>query len=156
MALAEALLFAGVESVAIFFTPLVWSGCFLFIDGVVLKKTGNSYLATRRKEFFVMLPVSVIFWLAFEGYNLLLGNWRYVGLPQNRWIRVLGYTWSFATIWPAILETNELLVALGIFRNVKFRPLAFSKRMLNIFVLFGAIELLIPIFFPSPWWSILV
>ena len=36
--LAEGLLLAGVEVVATFFTPLVWSGYVLFIDGVVFKK----------------------------------------------------------------------------------------------------------------------
>lgn len=154
--LAEGLLFAGFKMMAIFFTPLVWSGYILFIDGIVFKKKGNSYLVTRQKEFFLMLPVSIIFWLIFEGYNLLMKNWHYVGLPQGLWIRIFGYTWSFATIWPAILETNELFSAYGVFKDARIRPLLFSIEVLNFLVILGAIELLIPIFFPSPWWGFLI
>jgi hypothetical protein len=153
---AEALLFAGVEIIAVFFTPLVWSGYILCVDGVVFKKTGESYLALRRKEFLAMLPVSVVLWLIFEGYNLLMKNWHYVGLPENLWIRTFGYVWSFATIWPAILETQELLLACGVFRKVKIRPLNFSSGILTTLIIFGAIELIIPILFPSPLWGILV
>ena len=154
--LAEALLFAGVEIIAVFFTPLVWSGYILCVDGVVFKKTGESYLAVRRKEFLALLPVSVVLWLIFEGYNLLMKNWHYVGLPDNLWIRVLGYTWSFATIWPAVLETHELLLAYDFFKQAKIGPLNFSSSILTALVIFGAIELIIPILFPSPLWGILV
>lgn len=154
--LAETLLFGGVRIVAVFFTPLVWTGYILFIDGAVFKKTGGSYLAARPKEFFVMLPVSAVFWLVFEGYNLFMKNWQYVGLPENLWIRGFGYIWSFATIWPAILETHELLLAFGVFKQATIRPLNFSSRALNGFVIFGAIELAIPLTLPSPLWGILV
>jgi len=154
--LAEALLFAEVEIIAIFFTPLVWSGYILCVDGVVFKKTGKSYLAVRRKEFLALLPVSVVHWLIFEGYNLLMKNWHYVGLPENLWIRTFGYAWSFATIWPAILETYELLLAYGVFKNANIRPIRFSSHALAGLVIFGAIELTIPIFYPSPWWGVLV
>lgn len=153
---AEGLLFAGAETVAIFFTPIVWSGYILFADAWVFKKRGDSYLVTRRKEFAAMLPVSVMFWLVFEGYNIFLENWRYVGLPDNFWIRLFGYGWSFATIWPAVLETNELLLGYGIFHNLQIRPLGFSNRLLNLFVAVGVVELTVPILFPSPWWGILV
>ena len=154
--LAEGLLLAGVEVVATFFTPLVWSGYVLFIDGVVFKKNGKSYLHVRRKEFFVMLSVSVVFWLIFEGYNLFMKNWQYVGLPDNLWIRVLGYTWSFATVWPAVLETHELLLTYDFFKQARIRPLIFSSSILTVLVIFGAIELIIPILFPFPLWGILV
>ena len=142
--------------IAVFFTPLVWSGYVLLVDGVIFKKTGNSCLGTRRKEFFAMLPVSVAFWLVFEGYNLFMKNWHYVGLPANMWVRGFGYTWSFATIWPAVLETQELLLTYSVFKQARIRPLNFSSHILNDFAIFGAIELVIPILFPSPWWGILV
>ncbi|MCI0331546.1 MAG: hypothetical protein L0196_11495 [candidate division Zixibacteria bacterium] len=154
--LAEVLLFIEFRPVGTFFTPLVWTGCILFIDALAFKKRGASYLVTRRREFLTLLPVSVLFWLVFEGYNLFLDNWRYVGLPENLWIRIFGYTWSFAAIWPAVLETNELLLAFGVCRTARIRPLDFSNRVLNVFILFGAVELLLPILFPSRWWGILV
>jgi len=37
-----------------------------------------------------------------------LDNWNYTGLPENWWLRMFGYAWAFATIWPAIFEGAEL------------------------------------------------
>ena len=73
--------------------------------------------------------------MVFEGYNIFLDNWRYVGRPENPWVRIFGYNWSFATIWPAVLETHELLLAFGVFTKVRIRPLFFSNRMRNVFVI---------------------
>jgi hypothetical protein len=47
-------------------------------------------------------------WLVFEFFNLFIDNWHYVGLPEHFWLRMLGYAWSFATIWPAIFLSAEL------------------------------------------------
>jgi hypothetical protein len=47
-------------------------------------------------------------------------------LPQNPLLRGLGYTWSFATIWPAVFETADLISALGSSRD-KRHPLASSS-----------------------------
>jgi hypothetical protein len=58
-----------------------------------------------------MAVLSIFLWLVFEAYNLRLVNWTYVGLPQNEYLRYFGYGWSFATIWPAVLETAEFLLA---------------------------------------------
>ena len=51
---------------------------------------------------------SIPLWLVFEGYNLIIRNWHYTGLPENFALRMFGYAWSFATIWPAIFEGAEL------------------------------------------------
>ena len=52
-------------------------------------------------------------WVIFELYNkYAIPNWHYVGLPETLLIRYFGYAWSFATIWPAIFETGELVVEL--------------------------------------------
>jgi hypothetical protein len=51
---------------------------------------------------------SIPLWLVFEFFNLYLDNWYYEGLPENWWLRMFGYAWSFGTIWPAIFEGAEL------------------------------------------------
>ena len=56
--------------------------------------------------------VSIPLWLVFEVYNLFIRNWYYVGLPENFALRMFGYAWSFATIWPAIFEGAELVAVL--------------------------------------------
>jgi hypothetical protein len=106
---AEALLFSGVRVVGIYFTPLVWSGYILFVDALNCLYHGSSLLVSRRREFLAMLPWSIFCWCLFEAYNLRLGNWTYIGLPDALLPRTLGYMWAFATIFPAVLETADLL-----------------------------------------------
>jgi hypothetical protein len=36
-------------------------------------------------------------------------GWRYVGMPNVFWQRLVGYVWSFATIAPAVFITRELI-----------------------------------------------
>ena len=60
-----------------------------------------------------MALVSVPLWVIFEQYNKhTLSNWHYVGLPETLLVRYFGYVWAFATIWPAILITAELVGAI--------------------------------------------
>jgi hypothetical protein len=146
---AEFLLLLKVKPVMIFFTPLVWTGYILFVDNLILKLQGKSLIYNRRKEFFVMLPISVILWLVFEFYNLFLDNWHYINLPERIWIRLIGYTWSFATIWPAILETAELFKVLHILDKIKIRERDISSRILKVSIALGVIFLITPIVFPS-------
>ena len=111
MAAGEALLFAGLPWVAIFFTPLMWTGYILLVDGWVAARSGSSWLTSRRREFGFLALLSVLAWLLFEVYNLKLVNWAYVGMPPQPWLRDLGFFWSFATITPAMFETADALAA---------------------------------------------
>lgn len=154
--LAEILLFAGLKLVGLFFTPVAWSGYILLVDALVFRAQSSSWLTTRRKEFLLLLPISIILWLIFEGYNQFIDNWHYVGLPENFFARVFGYAWSFATIWPAILETNEFLLVNGVFAKTRVRPFLFSRPALNLLLVVGPAFLAIPILFPSRWWAVLV
>jgi hypothetical protein len=110
---AEVLLFRRVPWVPIYFTPIVWTGYLLFADALVYSLRGSSLLAGSVRGFITLAACSIPLWLIFEAYNLRLRNWTYVGLPQNIFLRWLGYGWSFATIWPAIFETADLLSALA-------------------------------------------
>src|SRR3990172_3699302 len=102
----------GVAPVAIFFTPIAWTGYILWIDGAIYSLRGRSLLRNDPAEFVWLALCSIPLWLIFEAYNLRLDNWVYIGLPSNWWLRQLGYAWSFATIWPGIFETAMLLRAL--------------------------------------------
>jgi hypothetical protein len=108
---AEALLFAGVRFVATWFTPIMWTGYIVLVDAVIARRTGESWLTTRRREFGFLVVLSVLAWLIFEAYNFKLKNWVYVGVPPEMWVRDIGFFWSFATITPAIFQTAELLEA---------------------------------------------
>lgn len=106
---------------------------------------------SRRRDFLLMLPLSIGFWLIFEAYNLLIKNWHYTGLPEDIWLRLLGYGLSFATITPGIIETSELLAATGIFKGARIRKLVVRKGMLAISIATGAAFLLYPLLRPSPY-----
>ncbi|MFQ5691632.1 MAG: hypothetical protein ACE5IM_01125 [Nitrospinota bacterium] len=155
LVVVEALLFAGNPVVAYNMTPLAWTGYILFVDGVVHRLRGQSWLTTRRREFWHMLPVSVISWLIYEFYNYWLQGWHYVGLPESLWVRGIGYFWAFATIFPGIFETADLLLALRWFRRCRGRPRPWSPAALRVVFSLGFIFLAVPLAVPSGYlWAL--
>jgi hypothetical protein len=148
IAISEILLFAGVPFVYTFFTPLAWSGYILLADALVFRQKGNSLIMSRPREFLLLLPLSVGFWLIFEFYNLYLQNWHYVGLPEELPLRLLGYGWAFATIWPAILETAELLEGWQRISRREVRPWRVRKEHLVLSLFFGSFCLVLPFLTP--------
>jgi hypothetical protein len=146
--LAEGLLFRGVRLVDIYFTPIAWTAYLLIADSMVFALTGRSRLNNSPRRFLLMALVSIPLWLIFEGYNLRLRNWTYVGLPMHWAGALLGYGWSFATITPAILETADLVEAFGWFKSA--RPLRFSENFERAMIVFGAFCLIVPLVFPQP------
>ena len=77
------------------------------------------------------------------------------GCPALLLIRYLGYAWAFATIWPAIFETAELVGALRDRRAPDDRRSIPAAVPLDgfawVLVLVGAAMLALPIVYPSPW-----
>ena len=140
---AEVLLFLSITPIGMYFTPIVWTGYIIFVDALIFYKYGSSLIMSRRKEFLAMLPWSILCWLIFEAYNLYLKNWTYVGLPDNVILRSIGYAWSFATIFPAILETGEL-VNLHLPTN-KSSDREVSNVTLIAFIIIGIVCLVAPL-----------
>jgi hypothetical protein len=100
--------------------------------------------------------VSAPLWVIFEQYNKhTLFNWHYIGLPEVLLVRYVGYLWAFATIWPAVLITGELVGALRDRRAPAYRRLDPERIPLDgvawASIVAGAVMLLAPIAYPSPW-----
>jgi hypothetical protein len=108
MVVSEAATLAGIEPFASWNTPIAWTGFILFADGIVWQACGRSWMRSAPREFAFLAMVSIPLWLIFEFFNLYLDNWHYIGLPENFALRMFGYAWSFATIWPAIFEGADL------------------------------------------------
>jgi hypothetical protein len=108
---AEALLFARIEPVATYFTPIAWSSYILIADAAVLALSNRSRLNDAPIVVARLALLSIPLWLIFEAYNLRLQNWTYVGVPSSWPAALFGYTWSFATITPAVFETSDLVQA---------------------------------------------
>jgi hypothetical protein len=157
MIVSEACMLARIEPFWSWHTPIAWTGYILFVDAWVWKRRGHSWLKNARAEFVFLAFVSVPLWLVFEWYNkYFLHNWYYVNLPENLALRYFGYAWSFATIWPAVLETADLV---AVVRRTS-RPKAESTRTLGehslgraplAFILVGGALLLWPVLAPSPY-----
>lgn len=113
---SEYFLFARVEPFYSWFYSLAWWSYILLADNLLLKLRGRSLLTSRRGELLVMLPLSVFVWLLFEACNLILKNWAYEGVPGQLWIRWPGYALAFATVFPAIFITADLVEAI-VFRR---------------------------------------
>jgi hypothetical protein len=109
MVVTETATLAGLEPFASWNTPIAWTGFILFADGVVYRARRNSWIRSAPREFALLAAASIPLWIVFEGYNLVIDNWYYSGLPESFWLREIGFAWSFATIWPAIFEGAELV-----------------------------------------------
>jgi hypothetical protein len=90
-------------------TPICWTGFILFADSIVWSARRDSWIGSSPREFACLAAMSVPLWLVFEWYNRFIDNWYYTGLPENAALRLFGYAWSFATIWPALFEGAELV-----------------------------------------------
>ena len=119
---AQILLFSGIEVVRYWFFPLAWWPYILLIDGLVYQRKGSSLLTKHPREFLLLLPWSVCFWLIFELFNLALNNWHYVLVPENLVQRWTGYAVCYATVLPGLFETMELLEAYGLFAQSQTKP----------------------------------
>jgi hypothetical protein len=151
VAAAEILLARGNVWAKTYFTPLVWTGYILVIDAVIARLKGESPLTARRLEFVLLLPLSIICWYVFEGVNLLLKNWTYIHLPEGTAARWIGYAWSYATIFPGVFLTAELIKALIGRRLDGRRPLRFSRRTKTVFFIAGFLLFVVILVFPSPY-----
>jgi hypothetical protein len=133
-------------------TPTAWTGYILFIDGIVWKRR-TSWLSDARPEFAFLASASVPLWVVVELYNKYsLHNWYYVGLPDSLPLRYFGYTWSFATIWPAIFETSDLVASFR--QDEPAHPTAEVARLGGrawFSMVIGASMLAIPLVFPSTY-----
>jgi hypothetical protein len=142
---AELLLDLQVAWVSTYFTPIVWTGYILLADGLVASLRDESRLAEAPGQFLALALCSVPLWTLFELYNLRLENWTYVGLPDSNAQQALGYAWAFATIWPALYETTDLVEALGFFRTPAAPRPPLTPRGLRLIVAVGLLLVTIPV-----------
>jgi hypothetical protein len=146
-------MFAGIPFVQIWMTPIGWTGFILFADAIVRIRTGHSQMTDRPARFLLLCACSILLWLLFELYNILIHNWYYIGLPENLLVRSLGLAWAFATIWPGIFEMRDLLAVSGWFRQARCPHFVVSRRLELFLISAGSVLLVLPIVIPSNWWA---
>ncbi|MGH9535521.1 MAG: hypothetical protein ACRD2E_11760 [Terriglobales bacterium] len=117
LAVLEGLLALRTPWVTTFFPALIWTAFIPAVDAGIYRHRGDSPLH-HPGPFGALWLLSVPIWLIFEAYNLRLQNWRYVGVPSQGWLFLLGGAWAFATILPGLFLVAELLLAAGLDRTV--------------------------------------
>jgi hypothetical protein len=153
---AQALLFARIEPVATYFTPIAWSAYILIADAAVLALTNRSRFNDAPIVVARLAFLSIPLWLIFEAYNLRLHNWTYIGLPRTWPAALFGYAWSFATITPAVFETSDLVQAVlpaqpprPLLESAPDSPWKISRATESALMISGAACLLIPLLVPQ-------
>ncbi|MGH9718324.1 MAG: hypothetical protein ACRD4R_16575 [Candidatus Acidiferrales bacterium] len=143
---AEVLMFRHFQPVDTYFTPIAWTAYILIADAAVLAITNRSRLNDAPLVLARIALLSIPLWLIFEAYNFRLRNWTYVGVPHEWAAALLGYCWSFATIFPAIFETADLVQA--IMPPVPGEPWHVSRRTEIVLMILGAACLIVPVALP--------
>lgn len=149
----------GINSIEPFYTFLyawAWWSFLVAVAGLNKLRYGNSILLDNYLRTASLALFSVFFWSIFEAYNFRLNNWSYFGLPVETHLRWPGFFICFATVIPAVLETEKLLENLGMGSSWKGLRLAVSRGLLIRFVILGSLMMIAPLvaphtFFPLIW-----
>ncbi len=92
-----------------YFFPL-WLGYILTVDGLVAVRTGTSPIERNGWRVAWLFAVSVPLWWIFEGFNVVVDNWRYqTPIRYSSLEYALLASVAFSTVVPAVLTTTELV-----------------------------------------------
>ena len=121
LAFAEIFMLQGTEPFASWFYPFAWWSYILVVDGFIFRIQGNSLILSRSREFWVMIPWSVAFWLFFQMINLRMENWHYVNIIGNLWLRWVAILYLLPPCYRECLKLTSLLGCLNFYSKVKTR-----------------------------------
>ncbi|MBN1423615.1 hypothetical protein JXA88_03575 [Candidatus Fermentibacteria bacterium] len=129
-----------------FYQASWWS--YLGILAGVLAAIRPRPLEAWGRDFLVVLPWSVVWWVFFDIVGLRLQNWYYVMLPPSRGLRWCGFWTAFATVIPLTLLTHDALRHIGLFGKTKWPEFDLTGRLLRIIMVAGAVALLLSLAWP--------
>jgi len=132
---------------AVWYLP-AWYGYLLLLDAVIHRLEGRSFLSHRRRELGAMMFWSVPFWLIFEAYNLVLGNWYYVFMLRSVLLHGILTVAAFATVLPACFFHAELIRALGGCQRLRWRPIPAGRGMRTLWLVMGTLSVALPLIWP--------
>jgi hypothetical protein len=138
---------SGQKAILQYLYFFAWYPYIVFLDGLLLRLQGQSWLLDRPRQFLQMFFWSTTVWLIFEAVNLVLKNWGYVAVVPIGWVRWGGYVLAFATVLPGVLLTAQVLDALGAFKGLKARPFSLGVWQ-PASLLVGVAFLVLPLVFP--------
>lgn len=148
--LSQLILVTRVQFLQNLYFPLIWLGYITLVDALVFWIKEKSLLMNKRKSFLALFPISIVFWWFFEIVNKMIQNWRYIEIEKYGPLQYfLLSSLIFSVTLPAIIETTDLINALGIFKTYRMRvKRKISTTSLYVIILLGLTSFSIPIFFP--------
>lgn len=154
LALAEVLLFAGVQPVADYFYLFAWWPYIFLADAAVAAREDRSLIFSRPRAFLYLLTWSVTIWLIFEFFNFRLSNWHYLNIEPLLPLRWTCYGLSFATVLPGIFITAELLRTYGAFRHTSSTSFRISSTLTLLLQAAGGLMLILSLMLPEYCFSL--
>jgi hypothetical protein len=125
-----------------------WYPLLFCLDGLLILAKEESRMWNKSGAFVRLAAWSVTVWLIFEGFNLHLQNWRYLGVEPRLWVRWPGYALAFATVMPGIFLVAENLAVRGYFSTSAQRPRELPGWQ-PLWLMLGAACLALPLVFPQ-------
>ncbi|HAY20810.1 hypothetical protein [Desulfobacca acetoxidans] len=141
-------LIRGLEPFATWFYSFAWWSYIMMADALIFQYQGSSLLMNRFRELPRLAVSSITCWLIFEAANLILGNWHYRGLPEPVPLRWLGYLLGFATVFPGLFQTKELLGLTGLLGQDRTTGKQTGTSWLAPCAILGVILLMLPLQWP--------
>jgi hypothetical protein len=155
MIAAEMLLTPGDHPLALAFTPIMWTGYILFVDGWIWQRHGDSYFIERRREFPMLFLISILLWSMFEVINFKTRTWHYDNVPSLGVREFLG-AWAYGTIIPALFRTWDFFATFNMFKNVKPVHVKMTPFKLAFSFIFGVACIGIPLLMSDYWANMLI
>ena len=142
------------------FFPM-WLGYCLFVDGLVVYRTGTSLLTRSWQKYVSLFLVSAPVWWLFELINLRIQNWVYEGASQFSPLAFAFWaTLSFSTVVPAVFGTAELYASFNFIKKARRGPvIKATRKTTTFFFILGWAMLALMLawpryFFPFAWLSV--
>ncbi len=147
LCLGEGLILIRARPVSDFYFAFVWFGFIFFLDAAIRIQSGKSMFSGARRVFLALIPMSALFWWLFEGFNLVVHNWIYVGSQYTGLGFVVFATLDFSTVMLAMWSAAGVIYRLIPGRDAP-EPNAVPGVVLAAVFVAGLGCLILPLLFP--------
>ena len=124
------------------FFPL-WLGFILAVDGLVLRRTGTSFIVRSPKIMAMMFILAIPYWWMFEAINQVIQHWVYIGSnPETHLFSLIQTSLAFSVVIPAVFEGSELVGSFNfINRFARMPALVLNRHQVAIIGILGVLSL---------------
>ncbi|MEA2061287.1 MAG: hypothetical protein U9P10_12430 [Thermodesulfobacteriota bacterium] len=135
------------------FFPL-WISLIFLINALTVKRIGSCPITASPGRFFILFPVSAIFWWTFEYLNRFVSDWYYTGSLYPALTYFLLASLSFSTVLPAVESMRYFLLSFDLinqgFRHFPKMPRITGRTSGCLLMGLGCMSLALIGFFPDP------